>query len=248
MSLTNHISQSLHQRLEPECGKICAVTQLVSERSTTQSRKEDADKAKQAREVDSPSQRNENTEHDPRLPDLKEVEGTKIRFTQVPSRKYPDKATPNEITKYNMDHSYVLQTLLDTVYKDLPTDILGEIQFAFVCFLMGQVFDGFNQWKSLVTLMCSCEEAIGTHEELYSNFISMMHYHIKEIPEDFFVDIVSQDNFLIVVLHTFFENLLNSRASDMLKKRGIKFRDHLQKRFMWDFTTEPDEFAPVVVE
>ena len=33
-----------------------------------------------------------------------------------------------------------------------------------------------------------------------------------------------------------------------LVEKGRRFQRHLTKRFNWDFETEPDEFAPVVVE
>lgn len=34
------------------------------------------------------------------------------------------------------------------------------------------VFDAFEHWKELVRLLCSCEEALVTHKDLYGNFIS----------------------------------------------------------------------------
>lgn len=33
-----------------------------------------------------------------------------------------------------------------------------------------------------------------------------------------------------------------------LKKRGLKFRDYLTQKFKWDFTSEPDDYAPTVVD
>ena len=63
--------------------------------------------------------------------------------------------------------------------------VLGEIQFAFICFLTGQVYDGFEQWKKLVALLCSCDEALAKHPHLYEQFITVLHYHLAEVPEDF---------------------------------------------------------------
>lgn len=79
------------------------------------------------------------------------------------------------------------------------------------------------------------------------SFCSLMHYQAKEIPEDFFVDIISQQNFLTMTLSQFFYNLDNSSAKNEIKKRGEKFKQNLQRRFKWDFSSEPDEYAPVVV-
>ena len=89
---------------------------------------------------------------------------------------------------------------------------------------------------------------MGEYSELYSNFIRVIHYHVQEIPEDFFVDIVSRDNFLSGTLSKFFENLEVSLAPQELKKRGQRFQAHLEKRFQWTFSSESDEYAPVVVK
>ena len=42
-------------------------------------------------------------------------EELKIRFTVIPERKYPDGATPAEITKYSMDHSFALESMLQSL-------------------------------------------------------------------------------------------------------------------------------------
>jgi len=99
----------------------------------------------------------------------------------------------------------------------------------------------------LVNLLCSCVDAIAAYPSLFTKFMSVLHFHIQEIPEDFFVDIVSQDNFLTGTLSRFFENLDASGAGAELKKRGLNFRSHLEKRFRWNFSSELDEYAPVVV-
>ena len=71
---------------------------------------------------------------------------------------------------------------------------------------------------------------------------------MKEIPEAFFVDIVSSDNFLTKTLNDLFTNIANSTASKDLKSRATKFSEHLTKRFGWCFEDEPDDCAPVVVD
>lgn len=181
------------------------------------------------------------------LPNLSTVPGTEIRFTQIPKQRYPDGASPQEVTKHSMDSTYMLETLLKTAYPSNKNGILGEIQFAFICFLIGQVFEAFDQWKKLVHLLCSSEMALNLHSDLYMNFIAVMHYQIHEIPEDFFVDIVSSNNFLTTTLHEFFSSMEEGNGDAKLRQRGQKFREHLTRKFKWDFSIEPDEYAPVVV-
>lgn len=183
----------------------------------------------------------------PELPKLDTVPGTEIRFSKIP-RRFPEGAAPSEITKNSMDSTYALTTLINTAYNKKETLLLGEIQFSFICFLIGQVYDAFDQWKKLVHLMCSSVDALKDRTDLYMKFISVLHFQVQEIPEDFFVDIVSTNNFLTTTLQEFFSNLADGNGENKLRERGLKFRDHLTKKFKWDFTTEPDDYAPVVVE
>ncbi len=50
--------------------------------------------------------------------------------------------------------------------------LLGELQLAFVCFLVCNVYDAFEHWKLLVDLLCSCDAALASHSALYLEFLS----------------------------------------------------------------------------
>lgn len=78
--------------------------------------------------------------------------------------------------------------------------VLGELQFAFVCFLIGNVYEAFEHWKQLLLLLCRSEEAMRERSDLYLGLISVLYHQLGEIPPDFFVDIVSQNNFLTSTL------------------------------------------------
>ena len=240
----------LVERIQPVNKRITSVAELESTPSNTQSRKE-AREAKAATTMDCDNESvadSETDPEDPRLPAMKEISESKMRFTQIPKKKHPEGASPCEMSKYNMDHSYVLERLLASEYKANHLDILGEIQMAFTCFLLGQVYDGFEQWKRLVHLLCSCEEAIRTNQDIYNQFISILHYQIREIPEDFFVDIVTRNNFLVSALRNFFANIQESGAERTLKEKGLKFKVNLEKKFKWDFSCDDEEDEPVIVE
>lgn len=265
VSLSNFITPELLDKLQPLSKRICSVTDFVSEVSNTQSRKlgktsgstktsEDQDETKVSKEKDLQDNKEENAEPtslkdaESRLPDMKVREESKIQFSKIPKQKYPPGCSPAEMTKYSIDSSYALESILCSNYKDNEAKILGEIQFAFICFLIGQVLDAFEQWKNLVHVMCTSEEALQNQASLFLNFISVIHYHIQETPEDFFVDILSANNFLTSTLQEFFSNLENMSSDSDLKKRGLKFRDYLTQKFKWDFTSEPDDYAPTVVD
>lgn len=243
MSLTNHITKDTLNLLQPDCGVIYSVDQFESEASTTQSRCAAAAEEEMVMDSDSPTKYKK-----PRLPKLKSVSGTRIKYTSIPKKKYPDGATPAEISKYSMDSSYTLDMVLSERFDKDIYKLLGEVQFAFVCFLIGQNYDSFEQWKKLVHLLCTSGEAVTQYSDAYLSFITVLHFQVREIPSEFFVDIVTSNNFLVSTLHELFQNLLEESVDGKLKKKGLSFQKHLTDKFKWDFTSEPDDYAPVVVD
>ena len=188
------------------------------------------------------------------LPEMKEEENTMIRFTNIVSADcYPKGSMPSEITKGLIDQSYKLELLINKNYSDQPLNILCELQFAFVCFLIGQVYDGFEQWKLLINLLCNAEQAISNHPNLFQKFIQCLYFQLKEIPDDFFTDITTRENFLAVNLHNLFDNIKQvqnenvSSELSQLNEKCLQFKNYLQEKFQLDFDLEPDEYAPVVV-
>ena len=177
--------------------------------------------------------------------------------------------------------------LISLDYYSRNDEILGELQFSFICFLVGQNYDAFEQWKQLLKMFCTCDEALATQTHLYMTLISDLHFQviniqnisfllkgikvpfdyqriisikhfymifqIREVPEDFFVDIVSSNNFLVALLTSLFTLIRdNSDVDSKLKTRIEKFKKSLTLKFQWDFSEidemeEPDEDKPVIV-
>ena len=126
-------------------------------------------------------------------------------------------------------------------------ELLGEIQISFVVFLLGHVYSAFEQWKILVDTICRAQRSLAQRPNFYKTFIRTLHFHLKETPSDFFVDIVSRNNFLVTTLKLLFEGLREEEGvSAELRSRGEKFRLHLEKYYSWDFTYN-EEDDPVVV-
>jgi len=174
--------------------------------------------------------------------------GTCINYTRIARQKYPAGACPADITRYSIDSSYQLSLFLASHHN--IQEVLVELQFSFLCFLVGQNFDSFTQWKQIVAMMCGCGEALLKYPQLFINFISDMHFQMQEVPEDFFVDIVSCNNFLVTSLTDLFTNIKeheDENALTQLKTRAISFENHLTKKFGWSFEEDEDEFAPVIV-
>lgn len=195
ISLTNFISEATVEKLQPENRQICAFSEVLP----VLSMKHTKDRVGQ----NLPRCGTECKSYQEglsRLPEMKPRAGTEIRFSELPTQMFPAGATPAEITRHSMDLSYALETVLSKQFPSSPQDVLGELQFAFVCFLLGNVYEAFEHWKRLLNLLCRSEEAVVKHHTLYTNLISILYHQLGEIPADFFVDIVSQNNFLTSTL------------------------------------------------
>ena len=147
VSLTDHISPALLNQLMPLGGKIFAATPLLSQPSTTQSRRAAASSveppstsshAAAARHVSASCR--DDIDSDPRLPHMDPVPGSQIRFSVIPWTAHLG-ASPAEVTSHGMDRTSTLDALVDSYPSSVGSDagVLGELQFAFVCFIIGQV-------------------------------------------------------------------------------------------------------------
>ena len=90
-----------------------------------------------------------------------------------------------------MDKSFVLEELIEVEYKGDPNLILGELQFAFVAFLMGQSYESFEAWKNLISILCQCDDALNKYPDLFINFTKVFLVQLMDVPEDFFIDEIS---------------------------------------------------------
>ncbi|KAM8946156.1 protein AAR2 homolog [Pelodytes ibericus] len=243
VSLSSHIKKEVIMKLQPICGSIYAFPEVLPTEEMTHT--EDRARHNLPR-YDSVCQSYK--EGMARLPLMKQKEGTEIRFSQLPTKMYPENATPAEVTKHSIDLSYALGCLLETYYPGQPLELLAELQFSFVCFLLGNVYEGFEQWKGLLNLLCRSETFAFQHPGLYNEVISILYHQLAQVPTDFFIDIVSQDNFLTSTLQVLFSFLCSPLADKALRKKAMRFRAHLTKKFQWDFEEEPLDCAPLVVQ
>lgn len=245
IGLTDHIDKKVTKRLMPCNNRIRSVTQLIPE---SQSAKVDmSSSGKSQNEVaESSEQRNRKLE---KLPRMNTEPSAAIRFSHIISNdQFRSCRDPSQITKYHLDSSSKLQQVVENFCDNSILLLLGELQFAFVTFMIGHVYDSFEHWKDLIKLICSSELAIEQYPELYSELIRVLHFEIKEVPEDLFVDIVDNNNFLLSCLANLFSNLEHSESVDAnLKRRGLQFKRNLMDKFGWDFDLEPDDELPVVV-
>ncbi|XP_017753595.1 PREDICTED: protein AAR2 homolog [Eufriesea mexicana] len=242
--LTNHITPTLAERCIPICGFVRSALEL--EHCTDAARPRGGQSVpKKTRRCGITTEEKENE----LLPDMKPKSGTELRLSKIPDKHYPDGASPSEITKYSLDSSYALNTIINNLI--FPIEIIGEVQLAFACFLVGQSFDAFEHWKKLVSLICGADCAISQHRTIYVEFMKVLEIQLMHVPEDILCDIVANNNFIYQNLRKLFANIeINPKLDERLKSCTRRFSKRLSTKFLWDFSNlqeEVEDDAPVIV-
>jgi A1 cistron-splicing factor AAR2 len=73
---------------------------------------------------------------------------SEIRFSDVPQVSLAE----TNLKRAGIDSSDRLMKLLEKLEDQ--QQFIGEFQYAFVVFLMGQVYEGFRQWKRFIHIIC----------------------------------------------------------------------------------------------
>eukprot|EP01118_Nematostelium_gracile_P007199 TRINITY_DN2330_c0_g1_i2.p1 TRINITY_DN2330_c0_g1~~TRINITY_DN2330_c0_g1_i2.p1 ORF type:complete len:241 (+),score=71.28 TRINITY_DN2330_c0_g1_i2:312-1034(+) len=176
----------------------------------------------------------------------------KIPFYSKIPEKPPQNATAEERTRFYMEKSSILDSILDKNHNNQEKSLLGEIQFSFVTFLIGQSYEGFEQWKQLVGIITCSERSFFQRKEFYYDFIAVLHFQLEQVPKDFFVDILSGNNFLRKAFEDFFAIVDDPKTDNQIKKRADNLKHAIENRFGLIIQTgqyeEDGEDAPVIVE
>ncbi|XP_031745004.1 protein AAR2 homolog isoform X1 [Cucumis sativus] len=164
--MSNHINSTTIKRLEPIGGDITVVCEPGISQSTSKSAVEKVlddqlKGSKFATPVDSSQSRG-------------------CYYAKIPHVIKQRGVHGQELTYLNLDKTLLLENQLKKYFGGSEDLLLGELQFAFVVFLMGQSLEGFLQWKSLVTLLFECREApFCTRSQLFTKFIKVIYHQLK---------------------------------------------------------------------
>ncbi|XP_073000009.1 uncharacterized protein [Typha latifolia] len=257
--LSNYISQSIIERVEPVGGEITIMDEpgLMDTTPRTAMEKclmEQLRESKFSKYAKKESQRRG------------------CYYTTIPHAVKHSTISSEELTAVNLDKTKLLETILIKEYGGAEDLLLGELQFAFIAFMMGQSLEAFLQWKAFVSLLFSCSEApLHTRTHLYTKFIKVIYYHIKHgfqksqrhssgqgMENSVFLDDawLSKDIFLYHLCKDFFPLVLESPVVDGdLLSWTRKLKELVGTTFGWDLRSdamnliaeEDDEFSPVIV-
>lgn len=172
-------------------------------------------------------------------------------YTNIPSRWIPENlkdCTGSDLTKYHMDKSYLLHHLIETKFSHNWNELFGEFQFSFISFWLAESYESFEQWKKLIIVFCNCESSLEEYPEKWIIILQILSYQLQEVPQDFFIDILSCKNFLEPSLRSLFELLAYFDAETSLGNAFLKLKSVVEKRFNKSFDeNSDDEDQPTVV-
>lgn len=169
-----------------------------------------------------------------------------VFWTDIP-RFTSTRHTGSELTAAAMDRSEVLEEILGTLRQ--PKDLLGELQAAFVVFMLGQSYEAFEQWKALVGLFAESEGAMDGNEDLFNSLYRVLFNQLQQMPDDM---LLLDDGSSSFVVHHFRRIVENGSARPALAKRAGYLKKLCENRFGESCAevvgVEEGEDAPVVVD
>jgi A1 cistron-splicing factor AAR2 len=246
LSLSNHLRYDFLERLVPLNGQICSANVFnINEHQKTQ---EDFSVPKNLTEAES------------RLPKMIPNPEFAVRWTKIEYKK--SSHSGSDLTQSKLDRTNELEQIINERFDSNIYGILCELQFSFIVFFLGQLYDGFEQWKCIFHLICSCQKAFCHWPTVYIDFLQTIYFQLKyfatdsSVGENLFVDIDQQDNYIYKSLENLFANIsafndnqqMEGNDSDKLIERCQKMKQFLTETYQWNFDDEPDDEKPIIVE
>jgi A1 cistron-splicing factor AAR2 len=152
-------------------------------------------------------------------------------FSPLPRCRRTKGATPSETTLLHVDRSEQLEQMLAKEYSSDEMGILGELQIAYIAFILGQNYDGFEQWRALLLLLCSCEGAVAQRPGLFAELCRVFFAQLSQAPGDLFGDDLTKENFMGSCALSLLEVCDAEGLPPKLRKRCGKLRELVQQKF-----------------
>ncbi|CAF0729854.1 unnamed protein product [Didymodactylos carnosus] len=228
LSLTNQLKYEWITQLQPINGHICSATVYNPTIIEPQPKAMDINSDLGNTRSSSISTWSDNMqipknllEAESRLPTMTPMKEYEFRFT-ILNKQQPEQfenLSGRYLTKLKLDRTNELEIIIHDRYSSNVNGLLCELQFSFIIFLLGHVYDGFEQWKLILKLICYCQKAFITYPKFYCDFLQLFYFQLKEFStenynEHFFIDIDQNDNYIYKALENFFANIYSYNETD----------------------------------
>lgn len=232
--LTNHLTEATINRCSPVSGLIRPSVEFESISN------EDRHKCNTRTEHRIPKSTNDEEEL---MPKLKVVPETALRFTELPEL-YPKGLTPHELSLAHMDSVLAVDELFNRLSGN-GDQLLDEIQFSFVLYLVGYSTDALAHWRKILGILSNSEAGVSKYTKTYRQYLSVLQYQLPELPEEL------MESTLRNTVYKDVRNLVKNCTLCELGKEAEYLTVNLSRGMGWifdDLVGEDPEDLPVVVE
>ncbi|VDM35794.1 unnamed protein product [Hydatigera taeniaeformis] len=180
VALSSYITLDTVARLQPSGRYIYSCPLFLSKQSTSRDRASLTIPTRLWRDCENVTAPESIAKGEEQLPALKTLPETEHPL-------YPPGSSPAQISQYNMDQTYTLDHIITQLECSgegkssasalMPAEarLLGEFHFAFVVFLLGEVLEGWYQWRRLLSLLANCERAVVERPRFYKALITSLY-------------------------------------------------------------------------
>ena len=136
----------------------------------------------------------------------------------------------------SLDKSKLLVKILLGFKK--TEEFLGEFQYTFILFLIGEVYEALKQWKDIFILISSSEESVKNYEKFFCNFIEVIYNQLRLFPDDLMHDVILDNNFLKRYLTNFL--LFDLKDKKSFTKRQKLLKNFVEEKFGYKILSEEE--------
>ena len=138
----------------------------------------------------------------------------------------------------SLDKSSLLENIL-LKYK-LPEEFLGEFQYTFILFLIGEVYEALKQWKDIFILISSSEILLNKKifSKFFCDFTEIIYNQLRLFPDDLMHDVILENNFLKRYLNNFL--LYDKKENKNFSKRQKLLKNFVEEKFGYKIKSEEE--------
>ena len=136
----------------------------------------------------------------------------------------------------SLDKSALLEKILSK-FKS-PNEFLGEFQYTFILFLIGEVYEALKQWKDIFILISSSENLLNKYEKFFCDFTEIIYNQLRLFPDDLMHDVILDNNFLKRYLTNFL--LFDQKEKKSFSKRQKLLKNFVEEKFGYKIKSEEE--------
>ena len=136
----------------------------------------------------------------------------------------------------SLDKSALLEKIISKLNS--PNEFLGEFQYTFILFLIGEVYEALKQWKDIFILISSSENLLNKYEKFFCDFTEIIYNQLRLFPDDLMHDVILDNNFLKRYLTNFL--LYEKKEMKNFSKRQKLLKNFVEEKFGYKIKTEEE--------